>query len=78
MGDAYGPLFGTCDSWSFSEDRKCTGKMTKKGIFAVRVIVGIAICLITIAGIITCVRAFNDTNKESKNEDHEYMAIPEQ
>lgn len=78
MGDAFGPLFGTCDSWSYSEDRKCTGKMTKKSILAVRLTVAIAISIIAVAGIVLCIKSFRASNEENNIDDNEYMAIPEQ
>ncbi|KAH0789736.1 Plexin repeat family protein [Histomonas meleagridis] len=74
QGDAFGPLFGSCDSWSFTEDQKCTGIISKGGIIAVRVVVGIVVAAILVVGVIICLRALRKL-KEAKVE---YDTIPDQ
>ncbi|KAH0789558.1 Plexin repeat family protein [Histomonas meleagridis] len=74
IGDALGPLFGSCDSWSYTEDQKCTGIISKSGIVAVRVVVGIVVAAIIAAGVFICIRAF----RKQKEVNVEYDSIPNQ
>lgn len=73
MGDALGPFFLTCDEWSFTEDNKCTGKISKGAIIGLRVGIGVAIAIIVVLAIFGCYKVIKSPHSEDLNPTYEII-----
>ena len=54
MGDKDGFFFGTCKSYSYENDDKCSGLMSNGGIVVVRVCIAIFVVAMVIFGVVLC------------------------
>lgn len=77
MGDALGPFFLSCDEWSFTEDNKCTGKVSKGTIIGLRVGIGIFIAVISVLCILGCIKVIRSPPPEDLNPTYEIIKNPQ-
>ena len=77
MGDALGPFFLTCDDWSFTEDNKCTGKISRNAIIGLRVGIGLVIAIIVALAIFGCYKVIKSPQSEDLNPTYEIIKNPQ-
>ncbi|OHT12767.1 Plexin repeat family protein [Tritrichomonas foetus] len=73
MGDAIGPFFGQCEKWSFTEDSKCTGKVSHGTIVGLRVGIGIFIAVVCALCIFGCYKVIKSPPSEDLDPTYEII-----
>ena len=73
MGDENGPYFAPtkCEKWSYEVDDKCIGKISKKAIVAIRVVIAIFITVVTALSMLGCYKVI----KKPKTLDSGYEQV---
>lgn len=56
MGDANGPFFLGCEEWSFEEDDKCKGMISKSAALGLRIGIGLFVGSVVVICVVGCYR----------------------